>query len=156
MSFNIDTGVSNSKTRALDDKQQSASERFAGAHATHDVDKNLKSAAENTGGELREGVNGPASWLSQKMGLSSGDLNPRATVTRPDGVLVTSETPLDGRRYSDRPEGLDQFGGEESERNRVQVEDNEVRRFEPAGMARYKDRPEGIDQFGGEEAEREK
>ena len=37
-------------------------------------------------------------------------------MTRPVGILVPEETRLSGKLYADRPEGLDQYGGGESER----------------------------------------
>jgi len=38
-------------------------------------------------------------------------------MVQPSGILTSLETSASGKRYADRPEGIDQFGGEEFERD---------------------------------------
>lgn len=78
-----------------------------------------------------------------------------AKLVRPTGVFVTEEGLVSGKRYADRPEGIDQFGAEEAERDPAFPAESEAR-LNAAALARYKDRPEGIDQFGGEDSERDR
>ena len=70
-------------------------------------------------------------------------------LVKPVGVLVSEEkTSISMSRYGDRPEGIDQFGAEELER------DGDCSGGAPNEFWKgMKNQPEGIDQFGGEQAE---
>ena len=80
-----------------------------------------------------------------------------AKLIRPSGIFVSDEAVVSGKRYADRPEGLDQFGAEEAERDPGFVSDTTTSKIVNADdLSRYADRPAGLDQFGGEESERER
>ncbi|EJD00136.1 uncharacterized protein FOMMEDRAFT_148446 [Fomitiporia mediterranea MF3/22] len=70
------------------------------------------------------------------------------------GVLESEVTTLTGRRYADRPEGLDQFGGEESERLRVHNVEMQTSSGINEVLKKYEGNPGGVDTFGGEDTER--
>ena len=61
---------------------------------------------------------------------------------------------MGGKRYADRAEGIDQFGGEESERQRIHDAELQTRPVEAEGLKKYDGNPGGIDTFGGEDTER--
>lgn len=162
---------------------QRAREALFGSRATskkaEDLSESAKEAAQEAGESAREGLQNSAVWAEHKLGLdvvsassqppesvtqgattetSHGFGGPAggATLVRPIGVMVSEEKVISGKRYADRPEGLDQFGAEEAEREPMSIDDPS---FLDAGLtavtaSRYMDRPEGIDQFGGEEMER--
>ena len=73
---------------------------------------------------------------------------------KPTGVLESEHTPLSERRYADRAEGLDLFGGEESERQCVHDVEIQTRGGEGEKLKKYSGNPGGVDTFGGEDTER--
>ena len=84
--------------------------------------------------ESREGLSGPATWAAQKVGVVNGNNHeaPKAPV--------------------DKFPGLDQFGGENMERDEVGLKEHE-NKINVARLTRW---PDGLDQFGGEDEERDK
>ncbi|KAH8115341.1 hypothetical protein DFH11DRAFT_1726199 [Phellopilus nigrolimitatus] len=119
---------------------------------------------EGMDADVLSGLKGLATWISQKAGYdprnnnnnSNGDSGLSAVgsqMSKPVSTMVTEESRFTGKRYADRPEGVDQFGGEESERQKEEPRSSGTGVSE-VELKRYKDRPEGLDQFGGEEAER--
>jgi hypothetical protein len=87
--------------------------------------------------EHREGLSGPATWAAQKLGMG-GDAH--------EHPKNTTEPNSPARMMS----GIDQFGGENAEREDFGVKDGDRR----VDMGRLTKWPEGLDQFGGEDDER--
>lgn len=73
-------------------------------------------------------------------------------MVQPSGILTSIETMAGGKRYADRPEGIDQFGGEEFERD---VYGGDATKGMAASLRQYNNQSAGLDQFGGEGMERE-
>ncbi|KAL5536590.1 hypothetical protein ACEPAF_412 [Sanghuangporus sanghuang] len=75
-------------------------------------------------------------------------------LVKPVGVLDSEHSTLSGKRYADRPEGVDQFGGEESERQRVDDAEMQSGSGLSQRLQDYEGNPGGVDTFGGEDTER--
>ncbi|KAL5531128.1 hypothetical protein ACEPAG_4004 [Sanghuangporus baumii] len=75
-------------------------------------------------------------------------------LVKPVGVLESEHSFLSGKRYADRPEGVDQFGGEESERQRVDDAEMQSGLGLSQRLQNYEGNPGGVDTFGGEDTER--
>ncbi|KLO16742.1 hypothetical protein SCHPADRAFT_901233 [Schizopora paradoxa] len=73
-------------------------------------------------------------------------------MVQPSGVFTSLETTASGKRYADRPEGIDQFGGEEFERD---VYGGDAPNSVTASLRQVTQQPGTLDQFGGEGIERE-
>lgn len=119
-------------------------------HNSNPVTHTFEQAASKLSQFTDEAPKAPSNGQSDTNAPAGG-----ATLVRPTGVFVTEEGLVSGKRYADRPEGIDQFGAEEAERDPAFPAESE-RRLDDSALARYKGRPEGIDQFGGEESERDR
>ena len=90
----------------------------------HDAEAASK-AAVDAGGNAKQGVKGAATWVAQKVGVSKTSIDEDGIKTtgidtvlvKPVGILTSEESRLTGKRYADRPDGIDQFGGEDIERD---------------------------------------
>lgn len=110
----------------------------------------LQSSASHKASEVAEDVEGSAKKGSSGL-LGSGS----ATLAKVTGIFTTLEKNSTGMRYAERPEGIDQFGGEEIERESYVAETTPSGGGVAAAFRKFQEQPIGLDQFGGETLERE-